>query len=235
MPHTRERLLSLLRDPGRVPSAVLRRLVPTSPRFGFQWVHLPDGSATFREDGFVAASSPSMLLARHNFEVRRVHRELWDVHVARSLEVGCGFGRLSMAIAEHSQEHTAVDINDVALQTARETYPSIDFRHGGADALPFPDEAFGLVVTWTVLQHIRPERIDAACAELRRVLASRGTVMLCEETRNPDDSGGHTWHRRVDDYERLLAPLQLFGHGLIDEIAALPGMESLREVMMFRS
>lgn len=234
MSHIRARLLNLVHEPQRVPSAVVRRLFPNSPRFGFQWVKLPDGSVTFRERGFVAASSPSELLARHNYEVRRIHHELHDMHFSRSLEIGCGFGRLSITIAEHSDHHVAVDINDIALRTARSTYPSIDFRHGGTDALPFPDKTFGLVVTWTVLQHVRPERIDGACAEILRTLTPEATVLLCEETRNPHDTGGHTWHRRIEDYERLLAPLRLVSHGPIEEIAAMPGLESPGEVMIFR-
>ena len=140
-----------------------------------------------------------------------------------------------MAVAEHSDEHIAVDLNDEALAAAQAAYPSIDFRHGVADSLPFDEESFGLVVTWTVLQHIRPGRIELACAEMRRVLAPGATVLICEETRSPDDTGGHTWHRTVNAYERLMAPLDLVRHGLIEEIAAIPGMESPGEVMLFRS
>jgi hypothetical protein len=85
-----------------------------------------------------------------------------------------------------------------------------------------------------VLQQIRPEGIVAACAEIQPVFAPGAIVMLCEETRNPKGSGAHIWHRRVEDYERLLELLQLVSHGLIDEIATVPGMESPGEVTMFR-
>ena len=131
--------------------------------------------------------------------------------------------------------HTAIDINDGALEMARATYPTVDFQHVGTEALPFPDETFELVVTWTVLQHIRPERIADSCAEIRRVLSPGATVLLCEETKDPDESSGHTWHRRVEEYERLFAPLQLVDHGLIEEISAVPGIDSPGEVMVFRS
>lgn len=81
-----------------------------------------------------------MLLARHNFELTRVRRELHDVHARRSLEVGCAYGRLSMAIADHSDSDIAIDINDNAVAVARATYPDIDFRPGSALSLPFPDD-----------------------------------------------------------------------------------------------
>ncbi|PZS24684.1 MAG: hypothetical protein DLM58_24100 [Pseudonocardiales bacterium] len=230
---TRNRVLRLAREPRRLPAAVMRRIVPRSKRFGFPWVHLPDGSVTFRVDGFVAASSPPMLLARHNFEVARIRRELHEVHAARSLEIGCGFGRLSPTLVEHSDEHTAIDINAEAIATARQTYPGINFQVGSADALALQDQSVGLIVTWTVLQHIRPERIERACAEILRVLAPKGVLLVCEETCLPDESIGHTWHRRVSEYEELLAPLTLAHHGPIDEIQLLPGMTSPGEVMLF--
>lgn len=230
---TGDRLIKLARQPKRLPAAVVRRILPHSPTFGFQWVHLPDGSVTFREHGFVSAPSPSMLLARHNYEVSRIHRELSGHRHHRSLEIGCGFGRLSMAIAEHSDSHVGIDINPSALTAARRTYPHLEFQESGAMGLPFPDGWFDLIVSWTVLQHIRPERIREATDEIRRVLAPGGLVLLCEETRCPEETGGHTWHRTVDDYRNLLAPLVLHRHSMIEEISALPGLESPGEVMVF--
>lgn len=198
-------------------------------------MHLPDGSVTFHVRGFVSAPSPSMLLARQNFEVARIHRELIDVRARHSLEIGCGFGRLSMAIADHSESHVAVDINDDALGAARATYRGINFRRAGALGLPFPDAHFDLVVTWTVLQHIPPEQIGMAAAEIRRVLAPGAVLLMCEETRKPAGNASRTptWHRIVAEYEHLLAPLRLLRHGPIDESATLPGMESPGEVMVF--
>jgi len=228
------RALRLARDPRGLPRAVARRVAPNSPRYGVDWVHLADGAITFREAEFVAASSPAMLLARHNYEVRRIHEELTNCSATRSLEIGCGYGRLSMAFAQHSVHHTAVDINVTALRAARLAYSSVGFSQAQASHLPFKDGAFGLITTWTVLQHVRPERIEQTCRELRRVLAPRGTILACEETRSPDNTGGHTWHRRVEDYRRLFDPLRLIRHGNIAEIDHIPGMHSPGEVMHFR-
>jgi hypothetical protein len=95
----------------------------------------------------------------------------------------------------------------------------------GAQSLPFPDQSFELVVTWTVLQHIWPERIDRATAELMRMLSSDATVLLCEATRHPNGTCGHTWDRTVSDYEQLLSPLRLVRHGLIVESASGPSTD----------
>lgn len=232
---TRARLTNLAREPRRIPAAALRRLLPRSERYGLPWLTLPDGSVTFRERGFVAATSPAMLLARHNYELRRIDAELSDRHFRRSLEVGCGFGRLSSVIATHSDAHIAIDINDRALSAARAAYPLLDFREECATVLPFSDGQFDLIITWTVLQHVKPDSIANVCRELLRTLSGDGTVLICEETRWPEASGAHTWHRRVTQYEQLFAPLKLVRHGQIEEIAAIPGMDSPGEVMVFRA
>ena len=230
---TAARVMSKAMNPRDFATSALRRMIPSSARYGFAWVHLPDGSVTFQERGFVAASGPATLLARHNHEVHRIHQELSETMAARSLEVGCGFGRLSMTFAQHSSEHIAIDINESALVTARKSYRGIRFMRGSSLRLPFPDGHFDLVCTWTVIQHIRPELISGACGEIRRVLAPGGTLLICEETRDPESSGGHTWHRMVSDYEGLFYPLRLRHHGLIDEIDQIPGSVSPGEVMMF--
>ena len=132
------RAAKFLRKPGRLPAAIVRRILPRHPRYGFTWVHLPDGSVTFREAGFVSASSPALLLARHNFETARIMALLSDRQAEASLEVGCGYGRLTPTFARFSRRHTAIDINPDALAQARATYPTYDFRPGSVTGDPVP-------------------------------------------------------------------------------------------------
>jgi SAM-dependent methyltransferase len=230
-------LVRSMRQPRRLPAAILRRLLPSHPKLGYRWIHLADGSITFREAGFVSARSPAALLARHNYETKYIRRALEGLSTKRSLEIGCGFGRLAPTFAEFSAFHVAVDINDVALAQARRAYPDLKFINGSATALPFPDSDFGLVTTWTVLQHIPPERITTACDELLRVLALDGTLLLCEETRGAGlatSSRPHTWHRSIASYTDLLSPLRLLYSSDISELRHLEGMESPGTVMLWR-
>lgn len=192
---------------------------------------------TFRGSGFVAASTPHMLLARHNFELLRIRDLLNGPRFNRSLEIGCGFGRLSLAFAEHSIHHVAVDINNDALTLARSTYPNIDFRQASAAELPFADGYFDLVSTWTVLQHVRPESIQRAAREVARVTSPLGTLLMCEETRlagQPPPRNAHTWHRTVDSYRALFPSFTLVSDAFIDRIDRISGMTSPGRVMLFR-
>ena len=129
---------------------------------------------TFRPEGFVEAKDPGSLLCRHYYEVTQLRSCLgWiaehGVNAGRSLEIGCGFGRLSPYIAEHFEQHTAVDINAWALSEARQFYPHISFSEASATELPFPDHSFDTVITWTVLQHIPNSLVGKALGEIKRV------------------------------------------------------------------
>ena len=222
--------LRKLLEPRAAVAAVVRRIVPASPRHGFDWVHQADGSVTFHERGFVQAAGPSALLTRHNYEVQRIRQELASTSVAQGLEVGCGFGRLSPTLAEFSRSHTALDVNESAVAAAKQSYPHLTFQRGSAVDLPMEDRSVNLVCTWTVLQHVRPSLIHAACKEILRVAAPGAVLLLCEETRHPERAVGHTWHRTTRDYEALFAPMTLLRHGLIN----IPGMLSPGEVMFFQ-
>src|SRR5438270_10113326 len=127
---------------------------------------------TFRPEGFVEAKDSGSLLCRHYYEVRQLRRCLelmaeQGVKPGRSLEIGCGFGRLSPYIAEHFEQHTAVDINTWAVSEATRFYPEISFSVASATELPFPDDGFDAVITWTVLQHILNSLVGTALSEIK--------------------------------------------------------------------
>lgn len=228
------KLAKVIARPNDIPTALLRRLAPRSRRFGYDWLFTPHGGVTFRERGFVDAPSPSMLLARHNFETATIRRLMAGHHFDKSLEIGCGYGRLSPVFAENSSHHMAVDINDDALRMARETYDGISFREASVVALPFQDDIYNLVSTWTVLQHVPPSYLKAACAEIARTMAPDGLLLICEETRDPEGTSSHTWHHSVSTYQELFQPLRLTWHSTINEIDRLPGTQSPGTVMLFR-
>jgi ubiquinone/menaquinone biosynthesis C-methylase UbiE len=215
----------------RIASGAYRRIDPNST-WGLGWKRQGE-FVTFEWGGFVEAPSISMLFARHHYETTIIRRLLADKGVKRSLELGCGFGRLTPTFASLSQEHLAIDINTEALGAASSAYPQLHFQYYDGGALPFDDGAFDLVASWTVVQHIRPTMIDATLRELLRVLAPRGRALLCEETREPGAPTRHSWHRAPSFYEDHLRPLRLTYSSYIEEIDKLPGCVSPGRVMLF--
>ena len=95
---------------------------------------------------------------------------------ARVLDVASGPGHVAAGAAERGASVVGVDIADGMLSLARQLHPEIEFRHGNAEALPFPDGSFDAVVANFVMLHVgRPEQ---AAAEFARVLAPHGRVAL---------------------------------------------------------
>lgn len=80
------------------------------------------------------------------------------------LDVGARDGRISRLLTSHCASVTALDLHDPPSDIPR-------VRAVAADAcdLPFPDDSFDLALCAEVLEHLRPERLAKACAELARV------------------------------------------------------------------
>ena len=101
----------------------------------------------------------------------------------RVLDVGCGTGVVARRAAERVGAGGAVsglDLNEGMLRVARHvsqgSAPGIDWRHGDAMALPFPDRSFDAVVCQQALQFF-PDA-GKALREMRRVAAPGGRVAL---------------------------------------------------------
>jgi SAM-dependent methyltransferase len=99
----------------------------------------------------------------------------------RILDVGCGTGRMSFALAERGDHASIVgiDVSDVYLDFARSRneYPRTTFEVADATALPFSDDEFDRVVSQLVLQFV-PDAASAA-AEMLRVTRPGGVVTAC--------------------------------------------------------
>lgn len=141
-------------------------------------------------------------------DIQYLKEALKGVKANRSLEIGCGYGRLTPFIAEYSNEHFAIDPESKLLKVAGELYPTVKFFHAYAQDLPFPDNYFDLCVIWTVLQHVPPELINKAIEEIKMVTKANGVIILAEET----ECGGSfpfVFGRSIEEYERLLRPWHL--------------------------
>lgn len=132
---------------------------------------------------------------------------LEDCSPSRSLEVGCGYGRLTPWIAERAEEHYGVDPARSLLSAARREYPDVRFQRAAAEALPFPDDAFDLAVTWGVLNHVPSDSIDTATDEIHRVVVPDGTLVISEATAGTPDP---RWeYRSIDEWRDLFAAREL--------------------------
>lgn len=195
-----------LRNPGRIPPYLLGRLFPDS-RWAPNW-RRENGYVLFDDGGF-AGGDPSRpeLSTRIYREARQLAELLPEERFDRSLEIGCGYGRLSGWIADHADEAVGVDPNEEAIEVARTMHPELAFEATGADDLPFPDDRFDLLVSWSVLQHVPPESIDPVASEITRVLDEDATMVLCEMTSG--ESGRSNWVRSPAEYESLFDPFEI--------------------------
>ena len=101
------------------------------------------------------------------------------------LDVGCGKGGTSLALAERGAQIAAIDFNPKRVEKFRQqvTAASVDLsiEVGNAQNLNFPNEAFDCILLQDVLEHLpHPEK---AIQEINRVLKRNGLVYLSAPNR----------------------------------------------------
>ena len=103
---------------------------------------------------------------------------------ARLLDVGCGSGQLALMASRDGFDTTGVDIAENLVQRARERATaerlSARFEVGDAEALPFPDASFDVVVS--LIGAMFAPRPDLVARELLRVCAPGGTIAMANWT-----------------------------------------------------
>ncbi len=96
---------------------------------------------------------------------------------ARVLDVGCGSGWATRALAGYSinGQVTGIDISDEMIRVARESsaaFPNTDFEVASAEQLPFTDSEFTHAFSMESLYYY--ENISEAVTEIHRVLRPGG-------------------------------------------------------------
>jgi SAM-dependent methyltransferase len=115
----------------------------------------------------------------HHAEVMAIRRLLQGRWFARAVDVGGGFGRLSIVLAEFADEVTLTDSSRQQLELSRRFlahHPHVTGRLMTAAELDFPADSVGLVAMVRVMHHL-PEPA-AALAEIARVLRPGGCAVI---------------------------------------------------------
>jgi len=112
------------------------------------------------------------------FQLRTVERMLGSLPLAgmRALDVGCGSGRWSRWLAAHGAQVVGIDPTAAMLETARALSPGVTFESRSATDIDFPPNTFDLIVTVTVIQHLRPAEQERAVAAMCRVVRPGGML-----------------------------------------------------------
>lgn len=165
------------------------------------------------QEGDVATDRVGKSLAYPEFsarlwaEVKLLESAVGTKRALNSLEIGCGYGRLTPWISAFSDVHYAIEPERKLLASAEKLYPWVTFRQAKAEAIPFPDRTFDLVVSWTVLQHIKPKIILACVDEIKRVSSEDAVLVIAEGVGRGKVRG--YWERTSSEWNDLLSPWKL--------------------------
>ena len=129
------------------------------------------------------------------------------------LDAGCGPGVWTAHLAARGRPVLGVDLSARFLAHARRTHPDVAFARASLAALPLRDASVGGVLVWFSTIHLEPARLPVVLAELRRVLAPGGRLLLGYADGPPGLAYDHAvttaWFTSLEALVELLAPLGL--------------------------
>jgi 2-polyprenyl-3-methyl-5-hydroxy-6-metoxy-1,4-benzoquinol methylase/uncharacterized protein YbaR (Trm112 family) len=100
----------------------------------------------------------------------------------RLLDVGCNWGRWTIAAARNGYRVTGMDPDLGAVLAARRVAEqlsvSADFIVADARYLPFPENSYDKVFSYSVLQHLSKANVEMALREIAYVLATNGEALI---------------------------------------------------------
>jgi SAM-dependent methyltransferase len=131
------------------------------------------------------------------------------------LDIGCGTGNYTIALAEKGFDFYGVEPSAKMLNEAQSNNNNIKWLLGTAEQIPLPDNFFGGAIGTLTLHHWKD--LNAAFKELNRVLRKQATIVFLTAT--PEQMKGY-W---LNHY---------FPEMLHKSIIQMPSIEVLKENMI---
>lgn len=143
-------------------------------------------------------------------------------------DLGCGPGRVTGHLASLGLSVFGVDLSQSMLAIARRENPGLRFEQGSMLELDLPDGGLAGVVAWYSTIHTPVDELPALFAELYRVLAPGGHLLVAfqagDEDRHHDRPWGHpvalTFLRRRP--ELIAGLLEAAGFALVSQTVREP-------------
>ena len=126
------------------------------------------------------------LTTRESVFKRALLAEIEADHPRRVLDLGCGTGTLTIAIAKALPDAAVTGLDadaealGIAANKARRAGVCLSLHRGFSTDLPFRDAQFDCVVSSLFFHHLAREAKIAALRETRRVLASSGSLHVAD-------------------------------------------------------
>lgn len=98
----------------------------------------------------------------------------------RYLDIGCGTGNYTGALAQQGLNIEGIDVAEEMLNAARKKHPSIRFHQGDATDLPFQDGMFDGATCVLATHHIKDNK--KLFQEISRVLKNDGKLVIFTST-----------------------------------------------------
>jgi ubiquinone/menaquinone biosynthesis C-methylase UbiE len=141
--------------------------------------------------------------------VQRLILLLNPVKDAHYLDIGCGTGNYTTALADTGLKFTGIDPSGQMLTEARSKRPDIEWLTGSAEQIPSGDRSFSGIIATLTIHHWT--NLTKAFVELNRVL-SDGRIVLFTST--PDQMRGYWLNHYFPDM-------------LMSSIAQMPSLEDV--------
>jgi SAM-dependent methyltransferase len=113
-------------------------------------------------------------------------------------DLGCGPGQIARFLADHGADAFGLDLSVEMLREAARLSPDVAFVQGDMLSLPFAEGALAGVAAFYSIVHVSGERLAAALAEMRRVLAPGGLALVAFHVGDEVIHRDEMWEREVD-------------------------------------
>ena len=124
-------------------------------------------------------------------------------------ELGCGPGHVARFLHDAGVPISGIDLSPRMVEEASRLSPAIDFRVGDMLALDLPDAGLAGIVAFYAIVNLPPDDVRRALAEMRRVLAPGGVLLISFHAGDEVVRPGELWGQPISMSFYFYPPVEI--------------------------